>query len=36
MFPEQTSGADELTDDELERWIATFPVQGLNAPKGTR
>jgi hypothetical protein len=26
----------EVTDDELERWIATFPVQGLNAQKGTR
>src|SRR5271169_236334 len=26
----------EVTDDELERWIATFPVEGLTAPKGTR
>jgi hypothetical protein len=35
MFPEHSAGADEVTDDELERWIASFPVQGLNAPKGT-
>jgi hypothetical protein len=36
MFPEHNAGADEVTDDELEEWIASFPVQGLNAPKGTR
>lgn len=35
MFPEH-HGTDEVTDDEPERWIASFPVQGLNAPKGTR
>ncbi len=36
MFPEHNAGAAEVTDDEPERWIATFPVEGLNAPKGTR
>jgi hypothetical protein len=36
MFPEHNAGADEVTDDELERWIATFPVLGLSALEGTR
>ena len=34
LFPEHHAGADEVTDDELERWIATFPVQGLDASEG--
>ena len=35
MFPEHNAGAAEVTDDEMERWIATFPVHGLNTPAGT-
>jgi hypothetical protein len=36
MFNDHGAGADEVTDDELERSTSTFPVHGLNAPDWTR